>query len=141
MLQHLLAYGDERMAPPRRGGQLTPDELSAAYRLWDVLAGLRLLRTGLPLHLVETFLRVALDEGRSVSHYASQMGVAVTVMSRHLLELGSHERIKGPGLGLVIAKQSPEDLKRYEVYLTDKGRHLVQEIARKLSAKQAFPGA
>jgi hypothetical protein len=52
--------------------------------------------------------------------------------SRQLNELGNALRASGPGLGLIMAIRSPENLKRHEVNLTDRGGRLISEITRDL---------
>jgi hypothetical protein len=53
--------------------------------------------------------------------------------SRQLNKLGNALRASGPGLGLITAIRPPENLKRHEVNLTDRGyRLLISEITRDL---------
>jgi DNA-binding MarR family transcriptional regulator len=83
----------------------------------------------MPLQYVSTFLLVATYEGRGVLEYADLAGVGQTVMSRHLLDLGSRNRHKEPGFGLVEARPSQKDLRVNEVRLTPKGRALARRLA------------
>jgi DNA-binding MarR family transcriptional regulator len=87
----------------------------------------------MPIHTVTAFLQVALDEGSSVIDYARKAGVAQSVMSRHLLDLREIHRTGSEGLGLIEARPSLEELRRFEVYLSDKGRALAHQIARSLN--------
>jgi hypothetical protein len=58
-------------------------------RLLTVMERFRRVRHTMPIHLVEALLRVATNEGKSVITYARDSGVSQSVMSRHLLELGT----------------------------------------------------
>lgn len=88
------------------------------------------IRHTLPGHYMRAFLLVALDEGKGVGEYAEKSGVAQSVMSRHLLDLGDKDRNGGPGYGLVTMRQDPLNLRRHQVILTDKGRALVGSVVR-----------
>jgi DNA-binding MarR family transcriptional regulator len=98
-------------------------------RLMHVIHRFRLVRQTMPAHLIEALLRVALDEGRSVKWYAEQSAVSTSVMSRHLLDLGSEFRSGDAGLELVEKRTAAHSLREHEVYLTAKGRHTVKEVA------------
>jgi DNA-binding MarR family transcriptional regulator len=97
--------------------------LSALEVFWD-------LRATMPLQYVRTFLLVALNEGKSVTEYATMTGVSKSVMSRHILDIGERDRYMEEGMGLVTYRPSPMELRRHEVYLTDKGRALLHRSAR-----------
>ena len=86
-----------------------------------------------PLHLVTAYLRVCVEEGLGVKDYAEQAGVANTVMSRHLLDLGSQLRSREPGLGLVENEQDPQELRRYRMSLTHRGHQLALRMLARLS--------
>jgi hypothetical protein len=58
------------------------------------LENFRAIRLTMPLQYVISFLLVASDEGKSVSDYAEKAGVSLSVMSRHLLDIG--DRIRRP---------------------------------------------
>ena len=62
--------------------------------------------------------------------YSKRSGVAQSVMSRHLLDLGDKARLGGPGYGLVTSSRDPVNLRRRPVVLTNKGRALANDIIR-----------
>lgn len=92
----------------------------------------RAIRQTMPLQYVMAFLLVAMEEGLSVSEYAERAGVSMSVMSRHLLDIGERNRHMEEGFGLVQSRQSPLELRRNEVVLTHKGRALLRQIIRQL---------
>lgn len=104
-------------------------------RLRTVIRRFRRVRQTMPVHLVEALLSVAINEGKSVIAYARESEVSQSVMSRHLLELGT-QYVKGePGLGLIEKRPSAHSLREYEVYLTASGRRTVAEVAEMLQGK------
>jgi DNA-binding MarR family transcriptional regulator len=82
------------------------------------------------VNYVLAFLRVAVEEGLSANDYTRKSGVAQSVMSRHLLDLGQQDRYRERSPGLVESKPSPASLRVWEVTLTAKGRILASTIAR-----------
>lgn len=104
-------------------------------RLLTVIERFRRVRNTMPVHLVEALLRVAVNEGKSVIQYARDSGVSQSVMSRHLLELGTQYSKGEPGLGLIEKRTSPNSLREFEVILTAKGRRTVSEVAKALQGK------
>ena len=106
--------------------------MNMVRRLLHVLDSFRRVRQTLPVHLVTALLRVAADAGKSVNHYGRESGVSLSVMSRHLLDLGTEFRNGEQGLGLIEKRRSPTSLREYEVYLTPKGRKVVKEAVELL---------
>jgi DNA-binding MarR family transcriptional regulator len=82
----------------------------------------------IPASMIEAFLLVALREGCSLRDVVERSGKPQSTMSRHLLDLGSHNRKREPGLGLVEWRIAPEELRRKEFTLTPKGRALLRRI-------------
>jgi DNA-binding MarR family transcriptional regulator len=102
-------------------------------RALGALGPFRALRATMPLQYVTTFLLVALNEGRGVTEYAEMAGVSQSVMSRHLLDIGERDRYMEKGFGLITYRPNPFELRKHEVFLTDKGRALAHEIVRQMS--------
>jgi DNA-binding MarR family transcriptional regulator len=86
----------------------------------------------LPGHYMRAFMLVALDEGKGVMEYARESGVAQSVMSRHLSDLGDKNRKHEPGYKLLTIRMDPLNRRRHQVMLTDKGRALFGTIIRAL---------
>jgi DNA-binding MarR family transcriptional regulator len=107
-------------------------ELDALRSLMAAVEPFREIRPTMPLQYVIAFLLVAMDEGLSVSDYAQRAGVSLSVMSRHLLDIGERNRHMEEGFGLITSRQSPLELRRNEIYLTPKGKALLHKIVRQL---------
>lgn len=87
------------------------------------------LRDRMPISYVATFLRVAATQGLTVSELAARRSVSGAVMSRHLSELGSHNRKGGVGLGLVaVVQRIYGDRREHRVVLTEKGIELAHRV-------------
>lgn len=95
----------------------------------------REIRHDMPLQHAYTFMLVALKEGLGVIEYAEQAGVAQTVMTRHLLDIGSQNRKREPGYGLVMQRSDPLDLRKHQTYLTPKGRALLNRVLRVMASR------
>jgi len=84
------------------------------------------------LQYVTAFLLVTEEEGLGVGDYAKRAGVSVSVMSRHLLDIGERNRKMEAGFGLVTYRANPLELRKHEYMLTDKGRALLHQITRQM---------
>jgi DNA-binding MarR family transcriptional regulator len=114
---------------------LTPRALRQAIGYANAMGVLLSLHHAMPMQLAVTFLNVAAEEGHTVSALAARCGVDATVMSRHLRDLGSHNRHHEPELGLVVTAQRIHgDRREHRVYLTTRGhavlRQMVEELKR-----------
>jgi hypothetical protein len=65
-----------------------------------------------------------------VSEYAKRARVSVSVMSRHLLDIGDRTRFGSEGFGLVTFRPRMENLREHEYLLTNKGKLLLDAITR-----------
>lgn len=121
-----------------RGGPVVADNLPEQDRevlerlLW-VLETFKGLRPGIQVHMIVALVRVALNEGKSVAELTRDAGVAQSVMSRALLDLGPMTREREPGLQLVEHKLSPTNMRQHEMYLTKKGASLMRKVASMLT--------
>ena len=113
--------------------KLEGDELNAVRSLIASIEPFRSIRSTMPLQYVMAFLLVAMEEGLSVSEYAQRAGVSLSVMSRHLLDIGERNRHMEEGFGLITARQSPLELRKSEIFLTPKGKAMLHKIVRQLS--------
>jgi DNA-binding MarR family transcriptional regulator len=88
------------------------------------------IRPTMPLQYVVAFLHVAREEGLGVKEYAERTDCGVSVMSRHLQDIGDRDRYKEPGFGLITQRQDPMNLRTHQAMLTPLGRTLAHRIAR-----------
>lgn len=107
-------------------------EATALKSLLAAIEPFRKLRPTMPLQYVVAFLLVAMEEGLSVGEYAERAGVSISVMSRHLLDIGARNRHMEEGFGLIMSRPHPLELRKNEILLTPKGRALMHQITRQL---------
>ncbi|MFC3214603.1 helix-turn-helix domain-containing protein [Novosphingobium panipatense] len=92
----------------------------------------RLWRTAIdplvPTQVVEAFLKVAQNEGVTLTELADKLGTNVSTASRQLLDLGERNRKREPGYQLVTREPDPMNLRTNRYSLTPKGRLLAQEV-------------
>lgn len=89
-----------------------------------------LLRASIPLPYVTTFLQVALDQGKGVNEYARAAGLDPRIVSRYFRDIGGRSRSGGPGLGLVEVRSHPTEKLKKQVFLSKKGRNIVDYVER-----------
>jgi DNA-binding MarR family transcriptional regulator len=80
------------------------------------------------------FLAVAKNPGQGPTEYAKACGTTQPIMSRLLLELGSHARVREQGIGLVDREVDPGNLRQTRYFLTNKGRIVYREVIETLKA-------
>ena len=97
----------------------------------------RNVRKDMPINHAFCFLMVAQEEGLTVSQYAERAGCGQTVMTRWLFDIGSHSRTREPGLGLVTQRSDPNDLRKHQTFLTQKGKELAFAVMRVLKLRRA----
>lgn len=110
--------------------KLDKEDKAAIFRAMKFVDAFRQLRPTMPLQHAHTFLLVATEEGLGVSEYAERAGVPQTVMTRHLLDMGSHTRTRQEGLGLVASRMDPLDMRKHQTFLTTDGHALLHKIIR-----------
>jgi hypothetical protein len=111
---------------------LTEDERKALTGLSDVLQKFVSLRPNMPLHQIIVMIQVALEEGKSLKHYATATDYPTSTVSRTFLDCGPKMRTGEEGLGLLEARASMASLREYETHLTTKGRSLFKSVAHRL---------
>jgi Transcriptional regulators len=109
-------------------------ELSKALA---VLEPFKNLSSTMPLQYVTAFMLVALEEGKGVTEYAKEAGVAPSVMTRHLADLGDVNRYHESGYGLVKLETDLMDRRFKKVMLTHAGKGIVAQIVRAMRRGQA----
>jgi DNA-binding MarR family transcriptional regulator len=112
---------------------LSSAEKEQLAKLLAALEPFRALRKTMPLQYVVAFLLVALEEGEGTTEYARRAGVAQSVMSRHLLDIGAHKRDMSAGFGLVSQRQAPRNLRKHETTLTPKGHAVTHQVLQALA--------
>jgi DNA-binding MarR family transcriptional regulator len=79
----------------------------------------------MPIQNLITFLRVGMEEGKGVTEYADGAGLATTIMTRHLQDIGDRDRYGDDGLGLIYQARDRQDLRINRAWVTTKGAKLI----------------
>lgn len=112
---------------------LSDEEKAYVRALMLALEPFRDIRTTMPLQYVYTFLQIAVDEGKTATEYAKNAGVSVTVMTRHMLDIGDRNRAQEEGFGLITHDRDPNDLRRHHARVTPIGKALIRRIMNALN--------
>jgi DNA-binding MarR family transcriptional regulator len=127
-------YNRERTAMPLSGQSRQVDvpseHLEVAAALYQAISVFLQDRQTMPAQYITSFLLVAMHQGKSVNEYAEMAQVSTSVMSRHLLDIGDRNRHMTEGFGLVTSRPNPMELRKHEVFLTPKGRAMLNTINR-----------
>lgn len=102
---------------------------SGVRRAYRLIREFRKLHPEITCQLAESFLIVAMAETTTVSEVARKMGTSTAAASRHVAHLGTWDRKKSPGLGLVEMRETLADRRVKEVKLTSKGRMIAETLA------------
>ncbi len=81
-----------------------------------------------PLQYAVCLAEISLDEGMSLTRLSEKTGMAISTISRIVGALSKH-RQKGTPYGLIKVKISAEERRRKELYLTTKGKAIINSIA------------
>src|SRR5262249_11401603 len=90
----------------RAQSRLADNERQVLLSLIQLLRTFRAKKPNLSLTHLQAFLQIAYEEGRSVGELTNSLGVAKSVASRYILDLGPALRDGEPGLGLVEHRMS-----------------------------------
>jgi DNA-binding MarR family transcriptional regulator len=116
--------------------KLSEEDREVLHRLLQVVEIVREMKANMSVTMLSSLLRTALNEGKSVAELTKDAGVAQSVMSRHILDLGPMTRDREVGLQLVEHRLSPTNLRIHEIVLTRKGLSLMGRIADTLKGSQ-----
>jgi DNA-binding MarR family transcriptional regulator len=108
----------------------TDTEAKAVKRMLTEMGAFLKYRSTMPAQYITAFLLVAEEEGLGVADYAKRAGVSVSVMSRHLLDIGPRNRNMKEGYEWVEYRSNPMELRKHEYTLTDRGRAILHHLVR-----------
>lgn len=84
-----------------------------------------------PIQWALVFLAIAQNEGAALKDIADETGISMSVMSRTIGAL-SNQRRMGKPYGIVLVKLAKDDRRRKELYLSAKGKRLLDKIKKAL---------
>jgi DNA-binding MarR family transcriptional regulator len=84
-----------------------------------------------PMQWAIVFLFIAQNEGAALKDVAEQTGISMSVMSRTIGALSNYRRMGKP-YGIIIVKDAKDDRRRKELFLSAKGKRLLDKISKVL---------
>jgi DNA-binding MarR family transcriptional regulator len=110
---------------------MTDKEVLAAKKADRLLSQFRTsIDPNIPAQMLQTFMTVALNEGKSLTQIAELVSSNISTTSRHLLELGERNRRMQPGYNLVARTTDPMNLRQNAYTLTVKGKLLLANVIK-----------
>lgn len=98
----------------------------------ELLRAFRSVDPEMPMGAAGSFLLIAEGQGLSVADLKARGGSALSSASRYHGYLGRKDRRGGPGMGLVLAVESPEDVRKKSLRLTPEGRRVMGQLVAAL---------
>jgi DNA-binding MarR family transcriptional regulator len=108
-------------------------EDAKTHTFLTILQKLREIDGEFPLQYSICLAEIAMDEGMSLTVLSKKAGLSLSTVSRIVGALSEY-RQNGNPYGLVELKVSPQERRRKELYLSDKGRRFMQSINRVFDA-------
>lgn len=96
--------------------------------LFTLISTFREIDPDMPMTQAICLLRVALNEGRTQVELRQSLNMPSATSSRSLAALSKVYKIGKPGLDLIDWVENPEDRRAKLLYLTPKGRHLIDRL-------------
>ncbi len=84
-----------------------------------------------PIQWAIVFLEIAANEGAALKDIAEETGISMSVMSRTIGALSNARRMGKP-YGIVLVKLAKDDRRRKELYLSAKGKRLLEKLSNEL---------
>ncbi len=100
-------------------------------KLQNILGTLTDIDPEFPLQWGIVFLEIAQNEGASLKDIAEETGISMSVMSRTIGALSNYRRMGKP-YGIILVKMAKDDRRRKELYLSAKGKRLIEKLSKAL---------
>ncbi len=84
-----------------------------------------------PIQWALVFLTISQNEGAALKDISEQTGISMSVMSRTIGALSNARRMGKP-YGIVLVKMAKDDKRRKELFLSAKGKRLLEKLKKSL---------
>lgn len=98
-------------------------------KLQKILNELTTIDSEFPLQWALVFIQIAQNEGAALKDIAEQTGISMSVMSRTIGALSNYRRMGKP-YGIVTVKSAKDDRRRKELFLSAKGKKLIEKLEK-----------
>lgn len=99
----------------------------------ELLRELQTIDPEFPIQYAICLAEITLDEGLSVTQLSNRTGLALSTVSRIVGALSKYRQMGEP-YKLIDLKISPTSRRTKEIHLTNKGRHIITNIAGLMAA-------
>jgi len=100
-------------------------------KLQKVLGEFTTVDSEFPLQWAMVFLDIANDEGCALKDVSERTGISMSVMSRTVGALSNYRRMGKP-YGVVVVKMAKDDRRRKELFLSAKGKRLLDKLQKSM---------
>ncbi|MFA5593134.1 MAG: MarR family transcriptional regulator [Micavibrio sp.] len=100
-------------------------------KLQAILQELIAIDPEFPIQWVTVFTEITAEEGISLKDISDRTGISMSVMSRTIGALSNARRMGKP-YGLVVVKHARDDRRRKELFLSAKGKKLIERLDKAL---------
>ena len=100
-------------------------------KITSVLEELTTIDPDFPISWAITFIDIAQYEGSALKDVAERTGMSMSVMSRTIGALSNARRMGKP-YGLILVKEAKDDKRRKELFLSAKGKKLIEGLKKKI---------
>jgi DNA-binding MarR family transcriptional regulator len=100
-------------------------------KLQNILQELIAIDPEFPIQWVTVFAEIAGEEGISLKDVSDRTGISMSVMSRTIGALSNARRMGKP-YGLVVVKHAKDDRRRKELFLSTRGKKLVEKLEKSI---------
>jgi len=97
--------------------------------LQDALRELTSVDPEFPIQWALVFLDVSNNEGCALKDLSDRTGISMSVMSRTIGALSNARRMGKP-YGLVLVRHAKDDRRRKKIYLSSKGKKLIDRLTQ-----------
>lgn len=98
-------------------------------KLQKALAELTNIDPEFPIAWALVFLTIAQNEGAALKDISEETGISMSVMSRTIGALSNARRMGKP-YGIVLVKMAKDDRRRKELFLSAKGKRLLEKLKK-----------
>lgn len=112
----------------KKSTKASPKKLQKLSNALEVLAQ---IDPEFPLQWAIVFLVIAENEGVSLKDVSEVTGISMSVMSRTIGALSNARRMGKP-YGIILVKMAKDDRRRKELFLSAKGRKLLEKLSNAL---------
>lgn len=114
---------------------LSPQERDALQRLYRAIKHFRAqMGPKVPSQIIQAYLAVALEEGKPLNHYATQLEANLSTASRHFMDLADRNRYKEDGHRLILRRDNPMNEREKLMTLSGQGKLMRKLVLETLGA-------